>query len=92
MFSVSDINFSNGVYSKGKINGAEVMIMERMQRLDVLVKDFERAIAAGYNPNYVKDEIFRKRGITESDLTKSEIESLEKRISAIYKSYQSRGY
>ena len=66
------------------------LAMQSQQNVDILIKDFEQAIAAGYNPNVVIEQVFRNRGINENDLTDSDKRRLERKVEQIYQSYQTR--
>lgn len=86
MFNIANINFSNGVYaSNGKINGAEVMIMESNAKAENVINDFEQAIAAGMNPNLVIDKVLQNRHYSESDFTDMDIKRINRKVEAIYK-------
>lgn len=77
----------NPVPTNGKFNGMQAMIMQSQSNLDMVLKDFEAAIAAGLNPNDVKDEILAKRNLKESDFTSFDIATLNRKVEQIYKSY-----
>ena len=77
----------NPVPTNGKFNGMQAMIMQSQSNLDIVLKDFEAAIAAGLNPNDVKDEILAKRNLKESDFTSFDIATLNRKVEQIYKSY-----
>lgn len=86
MFSVTNINFANGVYApNGKINGAEVMIMESSMKADNVIHDFEQALAAGMDPNQVIDKVLKDRHYSESDFTDVDINRINRKVEAIYK-------
>ena len=51
MVSMGGINFANGVYHNGGINGIEVAILQSAENADNVVNDFEKAFAAGMDPN-----------------------------------------
>lgn len=95
MFSMSDINFANGVYgsSPAKLNGLEAFIMQSAENVDTVVKDFKRAIEAGYDPNSVIDEVLAHHRLTEKDFTSSDIKKLNRQVEEIYKAHKEyRGY
>ena len=69
-------------------NGFMNQIMQSQQDTDMLIKDFEEAIAAGYNPNDIRDEIFAKRNVSESDLTYNDKQRLIRKVEAAWKTAQ----
>ena len=90
MYNLSSINtnghntFVHGVMNcQGQLNGLQARVMQSQEYLDALLKDFEKAIIAGYNPNQVKPQIFAKYGITEADLTAFDAQLLKKKVEAI---------
>ena len=87
MFKVTG-DFSQGAFYDHKANGFQAMVMQRQQDIDDVIKDFERAIAAGYNPNEVKDIILQNHGITR--LTAAETERITRAVENIYRS--KKGY
>ena len=72
-------------------NGFMNQIMQHHEDFDNLVKDFEDAIAAGYNPNNIKIVLFEKNNLTENDLSTREKETLIKKVESAYAS-QNGGY
>lgn len=85
MFSVGGINFANGVYHNGLVNGAEVHIMQSSQNADDLISDFEAVFRAGMDPNNVIGQIMHDRHLTEADFTDMDIARVNRKIEAIYK-------
>lgn len=83
MINMYDFSIS-GMGSNGFMN----QIMQSQQNADTLIKDFEDAIAAGYNPNEIKDEVFAKRHLTEGDLTYNDQQRLIRKVEAAWKSAQ----
>ena len=65
-------------------NGFMNQVMQHHEDFDNLVKDFEDAIAAGYNPNNVKDTLFKKNNLTEDELSIRERETLIRKVEAAY--------
>ena len=91
MFNVRNINFAHGAMtSHGKINGAQVMVMESQQKTDKLIEMFEAAIRAGYNPDVVYYKIFDHAGYKESDLTDFDKERLRIKIRKLWQSNSTR--
>lgn len=86
MFNITG-DFSQGAYMNGQLNGFQTMTMQRQQDIDNIISDFEKAIAAGYNPNLVQAEIFARNGITH--LTDAEFERIVRRVEEIYQSRRS---
>jgi hypothetical protein len=83
MFNITG-DFSHGAYLNGGLNGFSTMVMQRDQDIQNVIKDFEAAIAAGLNPNQVKDTILKDNGITH--LTAAESTYIVKKVEEIYKS------
>lgn len=71
-------------------NGWANMMAQSSEDTDKLIKMFELAIENGYNPNDVRDEIFSKLRISESQLTEFDKRRLKQRVEAAYKSRQSQ--
>ena len=84
MLSVSGINFANGVYHNGKINGIEVAIMQSAENADNVINDFEKAIMAGMNPNQAIDKVLKNRNLTAEDFTITDLTRINRRIEAAY--------
>ena len=76
----------------GHPNGFNMMIMQSQEDTDKLIKAFENAINAGYNPNVVQDEIYRKVGVSPSDLTPEDRYRLTRKVESIYKARYNGGY
>ena len=89
MFSINPVfsSFYGNPGYTGKINGADVMIMESAANLDKVLPDFEEAIRAGLNPNDVKDEIFSRYNISDADFTQMDARKLQRRVEEIYTQY-----
>ena len=83
MFNITG-DFSQGAYMNGQLNGFQTMVMQRQQDIDNVIRDFEVAVAAGYNPNLVQGEIFAKYGI--SHLTAAESERITRAVEKAYHS------
>lgn len=86
MFNITG-DFSQGAYMNGQLNGFQAMVMQRQQDIDNIIADFEKAIAAGYNPNLVQAEILARHGITH--LTAAESEKITRKVEEIYQSRRS---
>ena len=86
MFNITG-DFSQGAYLNGGLNGFSAMVMQREQDIENIISDFEKAIAAGYNPNQVRDEILRNNGITH--LTAAESARITRKVEEIYQSRRS---
>lgn len=71
-------------------NGFMNYVMQSQQNTDMLIHDFEQLIAAGYNPNTIKEQAFANRGISESDLTDLDKKRLQRKVEEIYQAYNSR--
>jgi len=87
MFSIGQINFSNGVYnSQGKINGAEVALAQAAQNEENVVESFERILQSEFNPYTAFEMACAENNLTPDDFTQREFERLQSRVSAIYES------
>ena len=86
MFNITG-DFSQGAYSNGGLNGFSAMVMQREQDIQNVIHDFEKAIAAGYNPNEVRDTILKQNGITR--LTAAESARITRKVEEIYQSRRS---
>ena len=84
MFSVSGINFANGVYHNGRVNGAEVAILQSSENADNVISDFEKAFMAGMDPNMVIRKVLDDRHLTNEDFTDSDIVRVNRKIESIY--------
>ena len=69
----------------GGMSSMDCWILQSHQNLRNILPDFEKAIEAGYNPNNVKDEIFKAHNLTESDFTELDKKELVKKVDAIWK-------
>lgn len=93
---INDI--SRNVFSSGnlnqynKVNSMKTMIMQSQRNLERVIPDFEAAIAAGYNPNDVKDSIFKKYNLTDNDFTGSDVNILIRKVEEIYKIHNTRRF
>ena len=93
MFSVSHINFANGVYGPGnQVNGLEVYIMDSSAKADKVISDFEKKLTPGMDPNVLVDQIMRDNHISDRDFTDSDVNRINRRIEAIYKSVNRGGW
>lgn len=91
MFHLVGMDFSRGADfpNTNKVNGMQAMIMQSQENLERVLPDFEAAIAAGYNPNDVKDQIFQKYNLTESDFTDFDAKTLVSKVEQMYKANRS---
>lgn len=93
MFSVSHIDFSNGVYGPGnRINGLEVHIMDSSAKADKLISDFEKKLMPGMDPNVLVDQIMRDNHISDRDFTDPDVNRINRKIEEIYKSVNRGGW
>lgn len=46
-----NINFADGVYTKGKINGIEIVILSSYEKANDIINYLKEAVDAGYDPN-----------------------------------------
>jgi hypothetical protein len=78
-------SFATNSNYNGHSNYADFAITESRTNLEMVMPDFEKAIAAGYNPNDVKDMIFKSHQIDESDFTDVDKKELVRRVDNIWK-------
>ena len=88
MFNLGSIgsSFYGHPQYNGKVNGADFAIMHSQACIKMVIPEFENAIAAGYDPNIVKDMIFAKFSISEDDFTSSDRKLLQRKVEEIYQS------
>ena len=92
MFSLSGVSgygynsFAQGAYCNNRVNGLQVMAMQSQEYTDKLIEQFEMAIAAGYNPNMVYEDVFSKVGCSEADLTDFDKVRLQQKVESMYRS------
>ena len=84
MYSIGGINFGNGVYHNGMINGAEVHIMQSSENADNVIESFEKAFRAGMDPNQVINQVLQQKNLNNSDFTELDIARINRKIEAIY--------
>jgi hypothetical protein len=91
MFHITG-NFQRGVYdaSSNKINGFQVMSAQFSSDADKLIKAFEAAIKAGYNPNdnYVQIMVFNAAKVNINDLDDFNIKRVKRKVEKIWESKQ----
>lgn len=75
---------SFGIYD-GRLNGIDTMIMDSAQNADNVINDFEKAFAAGMNPNNLLTEILDDRNLTIEDFTDQDIQRVNRKVEQIYK-------
>lgn len=93
MFDIGGINFANGVYHNGMINGAEVAIMESSEKADKIISDFEKQFRAGTDPNFTLRKIMDDRNYRDSDFTDMDIVRINRKVEEIYKAVnRQKGY
>lgn len=68
----------------GRFNGFDGMIMQSQQYTDTLIERFKDAVDRGYDPNDVKERIFKEEHIKESDLTDFDKKRLIEKIEKYY--------
>lgn len=87
MFSITKVDFSNGAYDPyNRLNGMETMILESSHKADNVIKDFEKMLEAGMDPNQVIDKVLQDRHYSEHDFTNMDINRINRKVEAIYKS------
>lgn len=83
MFAVSPVTSIN--FADNYVNGVEAMVMQSSKNVEDVVSDFEKAFAAGMNPNALLDNILQNRNLTENDFTDDDIINVNRKVEAIYK-------
>jgi hypothetical protein len=93
MFDIRQVNFANGVYGNcGKINGLEVMAMESSEAADKVINDFAEIIKVELSPYAALDQAFERNNISEDDLTDFDLQRINRKVNAIYKSATGGNY
>ena len=88
MFSVCNIDFSNGCYAAdGRINGAELMIMSERETAEQYISEFRRRYWPSADPNDIIAEINDDFDIDQEHLMPTTIEYINKQITKIIRSY-----
>lgn len=92
--AIDGITWEKGAYinNSNSFNGVQGMIMQSSENADNVIADFEEAIAKGYNPNFIIDQILENRGLTEADFTDSDILRINRKVESIYKMMNQKGY
>ena len=90
MFDVTG-NFQYGTYHAdypNKVNGFQTMVIQEQEDADRVIEFFEKAIAAGYNPNdiHIQYMIFKKAKVDINDLDDFNKKRIEKRVNEIWES------
>ena len=62
------------------------MIYQSDSDADRLIKEFEKYINAGYDPNVVSAQVFSNLNINADDLMPYDIERVQRKVEEIYKS------
>lgn len=87
MFDIRQVNFANGVYgNNGRVNGLEVMAMQNAETADKVINDFEEIIKVELSPYAALDQAFERNNVTESDFTDFDLQRINRKVNAIYKS------
>ena len=93
MFDIGGINFANGVYHNGMVNGVEVAIMDSAEKADKIIDDFAKQFRAGTDPNFTLRKIMDDRHFRESDLTDIDIVRVNRKVEEIYNAInRQKGY
>lgn len=87
MFDIHQVNFANGVYgNNGRVNGLEVMAMQNAETADKVINDFEEIIKVELSPYAALDQAFERNNVTENDFTDFDLQRINRKVNAIYKS------
>lgn len=68
-------------------NAFDCYVMNSAQKTDEIVAEFEKAIYAGLHPNDVEQDIYLRTGTNPADLTNSDKNYIQNKVSAIYQAY-----
>ena len=79
MLMFDPLNIENSAFTTFVLNSAELT--------DKLIRDFERKIDEGYDPDDVKYEVFENRNASTDDLTDSDKERLLISVKAYWEAY-----
>lgn len=89
--TIDGITWEKGAFFDNHINtfnGMQGMIMQSAENADNVIADFEEAIAKGYNPNLIINQILANRGLTEADFTESDILRINRKVESVYRTMQ----
>lgn len=56
------------------------MIRQQAEDVDNVIKDLEKAVAAGHNPNMFFEDILRKNGVRSQDLSEFDKDRIKRRV------------
>lgn len=65
---------------------ADYYVMDKSQKVDEVVAEFERLIMLGYHPNDVEQQVYRKVGVNPAIFTSSDKAYIVKAVERAYKS------
>lgn len=71
----------------GFSDGISAYIVSSSTYADMLIKEFDRRMMMGYNPNDVCDEVFEKIGISSSDLTSEDYNRVQRAVEQLWEMY-----
>lgn len=64
---------------------ADYYVMDKSQKVDEVIAEFERLIMLGYHPNDVEQRVYRKVGVDPATFTSSDKSYIVQRIEQAYK-------
>ena len=56
------------------------MVRQQAEDVDNVIKDLEKAVAAGHNPNIFFEDVLRKNGVRSQDLSESDKDRIKRRV------------
>lgn len=55
------------------------MVRQQSEDIDNVIKDLEKAVAAGHNPNMFLEDVLRKNGVRSQDLSESDKDRIKEK-------------
>lgn len=69
--------------------GVSAYIVSSATAADMLIKEFDRQIKMGANPNVICNDVFKKVGVNASDLTASDYRRVQRKVEDLWRLYNS---
>ena len=83
LLGLSPVDYSNSVTGFGP--AADAYVVTSGANADNVISDFEKAFAAGMNPNHLLQDIMSQRNLTVEDFTDDDIIRVNRKVEEIYK-------
>ena len=56
------------------------MLRQQSEDIDNVIKDLEKAVAAGHNPNMFLEDVLRKNGVRSQDLSEFDKDRIKRKV------------